>query len=53
MKFKNIATVACSIALGMMVFTSCEGGDLYKVNAPDWLADKIAEAADQGGDDQW
>jgi len=52
MKFKNIATVACSIALGMMVFTSCEGGDLYKVNAPDWLADKIAEAAEQGGDEE-
>ena len=52
MKFKNIATVACSIALGMMVFTSCEGGDLYKVNAPDWLADKIAEAAEQGGEEE-
>ena len=36
----------------MMVFTSCEGGDLYKVNAPDWLADKIAEAAEQGGEEE-
>jgi hypothetical protein len=35
-------------ALGMLSLTGCEGGDLYKIDAPDWLADKIAEFADSG-----
>ena len=48
MKYLNkIATAFCAAALGMLALTSCEGGDLYKVNAPDWVAakvDSIAEA---------
>ena len=40
----------------MMMLTSCEGGDLFSINAPDWLsskADSIAaeKAKNQGGDD--
>ena len=40
-----VLTVAFFVAsLGLMTLTSCEGGDLFKVNAPDWLSEK-------GGDD--
>lgn len=28
-------------ALGMTALTSCEGGDLYSVNAPSWISDKV------------
>jgi hypothetical protein len=36
--------------------TSCEGGDLYNVDAPDWLSSKVdsikaEKAANQGGDE--
>ena len=56
MKFNKIATAFCAAALGMMMLTSCEGGDLFSINAPDWLsskADSIAaeKAKNQGGDD--
>ena len=48
MKYLNkIATAFCAAALGVLALTSCEGGELYKVNAPDWVAakvDSIAEA---------
>ena len=55
MKFNKIATAFCAAALGMMMLTSCEGGDLFSINAPDWLsskADSIAaeKAKNQGGD---
>ncbi len=53
--FNKIATAFCAAALGMMMLTSCEGGDLFSINAPDWLsskADSIAaeKAKNQGGD---
>jgi hypothetical protein len=34
------ATTFCLSAIGMLAMMSCEGADLYKVYAPDWLADK-------------
>lgn len=43
----KIASVFCAAALGVLALTSCEGGDLYNVNAPDWIsakADSIAAA---------
>ena len=56
MKHLNkFASVFCAAALGMLSLTGCEGGDLYNVDAPDWLADKIAEIADSktpSGDDE-
>ncbi|NDV66206.1 bacterial Ig-like domain-containing protein [Bacteroides sp. 224] len=30
----------------LMALTGCEGGDLYDVNAPDWISDKIQEIED-------
>ena len=56
MKYLNkISTAFCAAALGLMSLTSCEGGDLFSVNAPDWLsskADSIAaeKAKNQGGE---
>ena len=53
----KLATVFCSAALGLMALTSCEGGDLYSFNSPDWIssrADSIAaeKAKNQGGEEE-
>ena len=53
----KIATAFCAAALGLLTMTSCEGGDLYNVNSPDWLASKVdsikaEKAAQQGGDEE-
>jgi len=46
MKYLNkIASVFFIAAVGVMTLTSCEGSDLYKVNAPDWLSE-------MGGDEE-
>lgn len=37
----KIASVFCTVALGLLTLTGCEGGDLYNVGAPDWLSSKI------------
>ena len=56
MKYPNkLATVFCSAALGLMSLTSCEGGDLFSINGPDWMAqriDSIANAKSQGGEEE-
>lgn len=53
MKYLNkIATAFCAASLGLMALTSCEGGDLYSINGPDWMSakiDSIAAAKNQGG----
>ena len=42
MKHLNkIASAFCAATLGMLALTSCEGGDLYKMDAPDWIAEKV------------
>ncbi len=51
----KIAIAFCSAALGLMTMTSCEGGDLFSVDSPDWIAakaDSIAaeKAKNQGGE---
>lgn len=56
MKYLNkLATVFCSAALGLMTLTSCEGGELFSINGPDWMADRIdsiANAKSQGGEEE-
>ena len=48
MKYINqLSTVFAAAAMGLMTLTGCEGGDLYSVDAPDWIsakADSIAAA---------
>ena len=55
MKYNKIVTAFCAAALGLMSLTSCEGGDLFSINAPDWLSSKAdsiaAEKAKNQGDD--
>ena len=52
MKHLNkLASVFCGAALGLMSLTGCEGGDLYNVGSPDWLADAIAEANANKGEE--
>ena len=42
MKYLNkTAALACFAALFMVSLTSCEGGDLYGVGAPDWISEKV------------
>ena len=56
MKYVNkLTTVFCSAVLGLMVLTSCEGGDLYSIGAPDWMSSKIDSIAankNQGGEEE-
>ena len=54
MKYNKIATAFCAAALGLMALTSCEGGDLFSIDSPDWISakvDSIATNKNQGGDD--
>ena len=48
----KLASVFCGAALGLMSLTGCEGGDLYDLNSPDWLADAIAEANANKGEEE-
>lgn len=46
MKYLNrIITSVCLAVIGMMMLTSCEGADLYKVGAPDWISEKADSIA--------
>ena len=42
---KKITYAFCFATLGLLTLTGCEGADLYDVNAPDWISDKIQEIA--------
>ena len=37
----KIATVFTVAALGLLSLTGCAGGDLYDMDAPDWISQKI------------
>lgn len=58
MKLLNrISTAFSAAALGLISLTSCDGIDLFSVDAPDWLSSKAdsiaaAKAANQGGDEE-
>ena len=41
--FYKITFFCCAATLWMLVLASCEGGELYDVNAPEWISDKIQE----------
>ena len=44
--FYKITFFCCAATLWMLVLASCEGGELYDVNAPEWISDKIQEIED-------
>ncbi|WP_019966749.1 hypothetical protein [Segatella maculosa] len=37
----QIKSVIFLAVMGLLTLTGCEGGDLYNVNAPDWISQKI------------
>ena len=42
MKHLNkLASVFCMAAMGLTALTGCEGSDMFSVNGPDWLSEKI------------
>ena len=44
---KKIAYACCSVVtFGLLTLTGCTDGELYDVNAPDWISDKIQEIED-------
>ena len=46
MKHLNkLASVFCVAAMGLTALTGCEGSDMFSVNSPDWLSEKIDSIA--------
>ena len=42
MKHLNkLASLFCVAAMGLTALTGCEGSDMFSVNSPDWLSEKI------------
>lgn len=53
MRHLNKLLCACRfVALGLPVLTGCEGGELFDVNAPDWISDKVQEIEDSENNNQ-
>lgn len=53
MRHLNKLLCACSFAaLGLSALTGCEGGELFEVNAPDWISDKVQEIEDSENNNQ-
>lgn len=53
MRHLNKLLCACSFAaLGLPALTGCEGGELFEVNAPDWISDKVQEIEDSETNNQ-
>ena len=53
MKYLNkLASVFFIAALGAMLLTSCEGADLYKIDAPDWLSEMGGEEDEGEGEEE-
>lgn len=47
MRHLNKLLFACGlVAFGLPTLTGCEGGELFDVNAPDWISDKVQEIED-------
>ena len=43
--FNKILSVCGSMALSFLALTGCEGGEIYEVNAPDWVSEKVDSIA--------
>lgn len=53
MRHLNKLLCVCSFAaLGLPALTGCEGGELFEVNAPDWISDKVQEIEDSENNNQ-
>ena len=50
--FNKITGTLCLLALSVVILTGCEGSEMYSVNAPDWVANKIDSIKNaKSGDD--
>lgn len=54
---KHLTAVFFAATIGQAVLTSCEGGDLYNVDSPEWIAQRVDSIAaekqkHQGGDEE-
>lgn len=45
--YNKIALACCSAAFGLFTLTGCEGGEIFEVDAPDWISDKVQEIEDE------
>lgn len=53
MRYLNKLLCVCSFAaLGLPALTGCEGGELFEVNAPDWISDKVQDIEDSENGNQ-
>ena len=43
--FNKLLSVCGSMALGFLALPGCEGGEIYEVNAPDWVSEKVDSIA--------
>ncbi|MCF2594030.1 bacterial Ig-like domain-containing protein [Bacteroides caecigallinarum] len=44
--YNKIALACCSAAFGLFTLAGCEGGEIFEVDAPDWISDKVQEIED-------
>lgn len=40
-RLNKLAAVFCVAAMALTAMTGCEGSDMFSVNSPDWLSEKI------------
>ena len=40
-RLNKLASVFCVAAMALTAMTGCEGRDMFSVNSPDWLSEKI------------
>lgn len=52
-RLNKLATVFCVAAMALTAMTGCEGSDMFRVNSPDWLSEKIdsIEKANQSAEE--
>lgn len=52
-RLNKLASVFCVAAMALTAMTGCEGSDMFRVNSPDWLSEKIdsIEKANQSAEE--
>lgn len=50
--FNKILSAYSFIVLGLLALTNCEGGEIYEVNAPDWISERIDSIANANKQDE-
>lgn len=50
--FNKILSAYSFIVLGLLALTNCEGGEIYEVNEPDWISERIDSIANANKQDE-